>query len=59
MLTRVLARYLETTERLASAIVDAALEVHKQLGPGLLESIYRRRADDRARTSVDTVRART
>ncbi len=27
-------------ERLASGAVDAALEVHRQLGPGLLESAY-------------------
>ncbi len=30
----------ERTERAASQIVDAALEVHRRLGPGLLESIY-------------------
>jgi len=28
------------TERVASEIVDAALRVHKKLGPGLLESVY-------------------
>lgn len=28
------------TERVASEIVDAALKVHKTLGPGLLESVY-------------------
>jgi len=27
-------------ERIAAAIVDAALAVHRQLGPGLLESVY-------------------
>ena len=27
-------------ERIAAAIVDAALKVHKALGPGLLESVY-------------------
>ena len=27
-------------ERIATEIVDAALAVHKQLGPGLLENIY-------------------
>ena len=28
------------TEAIAKAIVDAALHVHKALGPGLLESVY-------------------
>ena len=28
------------TERVATAIVDAALRVHRALGPGLLESVY-------------------
>lgn len=28
------------TEEIATQIVDAALAVHKQLGPGLLESVY-------------------
>ena len=28
------------TDRIAAAIVDAALKVHKALGPGLLESVY-------------------
>ena len=28
------------TERVASAIIDAAFKVHRTLGPGLLESIY-------------------
>lgn len=28
------------TERIAKQIVDAALQVHKALGPGLLESVY-------------------
>ena len=28
------------TEAVVAQVVDCALEVHKQLGPGLLESIY-------------------
>ena len=28
--------------RIAREVVDAALEVHRTLGPGLLESVYRR-----------------
>ena len=28
------------SDRLAAAIVDAALKVHRALGPGLLESVY-------------------
>ncbi len=28
-------------ERIATAVVDSALKVHRQLGPGLLESAYR------------------
>jgi hypothetical protein len=31
---------LSEEERIASAIVDASFTVHKQLGPGLLESVY-------------------
>jgi GxxExxY protein len=31
----------DTTERLAAEIVDAVFEVHKELGPGLLESAYK------------------
>lgn len=30
----------ETLERLATQILDAAFEVHRHLGPGLLESAY-------------------
>ena len=33
-------RLPEQTERVAAEIVDAALKVHKALGPGLLESVY-------------------
>ena len=29
-------------DRLASAVVDAAIEVHRHLGPGFLESVYER-----------------
>ncbi len=28
------------TDRIASAIVDSSLKVHRALGPGLLESVY-------------------
>ena len=30
----------EDADRIASAIVDASLKVHRTLGPGLLESVY-------------------
>jgi GxxExxY protein len=30
----------EEVERLASVVVDSGLQVHKALGPGLLESVY-------------------
>lgn len=30
----------EREDRIASAIVDSSLTVHRQLGPGLLESVY-------------------
>ena len=26
--------------RIAASVVDSALEIHKELGPGLLESVY-------------------
>ena len=30
----------EESNRISAVVVDSALEVHKQLGPGLLESVY-------------------
>lgn len=30
----------ERTEKLATAVMDAAFNVHRTLGPGLLESVY-------------------
>jgi GxxExxY protein len=30
----------EETERIAAIVLDAAFQVHKTLGPGLLESVY-------------------
>jgi GxxExxY protein len=30
----------EPTERIATAVMDAAFKVHRALGPGLLESVY-------------------
>ncbi|MBN1553711.1 MAG: GxxExxY protein [Phycisphaerae bacterium] len=32
----------DETERIGKEVVDAAIEVHRHLGPGLLESIYER-----------------
>ncbi|MFZ1613567.1 MAG: GxxExxY protein [Holophaga sp.] len=32
----------EVEERVAATIVDSAIQVHKALGPGLLESVYER-----------------
>jgi GxxExxY protein len=32
----------ETTERIATQIVDAIFRVHSTLGPGLLESVYKK-----------------
>ena len=32
----------EATEKLITVIIGCAITVHKELGPGLLESIYRR-----------------
>lgn len=33
---------MEDDEKLARSVVDAAVEVHRALGPGLLESVYRK-----------------
>ena len=30
----------QAVERVAAAVVDSAYHVHKNLGPGLLESVY-------------------
>ncbi len=30
----------EQTEQIAAAVLDAAFQVHRALGPGLLESVY-------------------
>ena len=33
---------MEDDEKLARSVVDAAVEVHRALGPGVLESVYRK-----------------
>ena len=38
--TKMYSRLSEREEYLASQIVDIAFRIHKQLGPGLLESVY-------------------
>lgn len=35
-------RRFETVDRLSHSVIGAAIEVHRVLGPGLLESIYER-----------------
>ena len=37
---RIESPFSESTERLASEVVDAAIEVHRRLGAGFLESMY-------------------
>ena len=37
---RIKSPFPESTERLASEVVDAAIEVHKRLGAGFLEAMY-------------------
>jgi len=39
----------EMDEQIATAIVDAAIKVHRTLGPGLLESVYERCLDHELR----------
>ena len=37
---RALAPIPAATEQVATAVIGAAIEVHRQLGPGFLEKIY-------------------